>query len=85
MLIIPPLAGLTVGAISRLQLLAEGTAHGTADNFCTSATLNYRVARECSGIWKSRIPSAAPACRIPFGSRPEEIHSRGIDLPGVID
>ena len=30
-------------------------AHGTADNSCASATLNYRVAREFSGIWKSRL------------------------------
>jgi len=46
---------------------AGSRAHGPADNFCSSATIHSRVVRECSGIWKSRIPSAARACRVPFG------------------
>ena len=45
----------------------EGAVHGAAENFCSSAAINSRVAREFSGIWTSRIPSAARACRALLG------------------
>jgi len=38
-------------------------------------SINSRVAREFGGIWKSRIPSAARACRVPLGSRSAARHS----------
>jgi len=41
---IPPLARMKVDSISRLHHSADGTAQGTAKNFCTSAAINYRVA-----------------------------------------
>ena len=31
--------------------------------------IHSRAAREFSGIWKSRLPSAAQACRVPLGRR----------------
>ena len=50
-----------VAAISRSHLSADGTAHGTAANFCTSATINYRVAREFNGVPRDVLHAARRA------------------------
>jgi len=39
----------------------DGTAHGTAANFCTSATINYRVAREFNGVPRDVLRAARRA------------------------
>ncbi|MCX7005275.1 MAG: hypothetical protein NTV22_18670, partial [bacterium] len=45
--------------IARSQHLTKNTAHGTADNFCISATINYRAAREFSDVLRAARRAAA--------------------------
>ena len=51
-----------IGAISRSHLSVDGTACGSAANFCTSATITSRVAREVNGVQSTLYVVCGAGC-----------------------